>query len=90
MCTPTKVASKKEPPRSTGIQNKVAGNRRSEGFLSDNPPPWLACTVVWSAIYPNQGLIEPPKARGHATYTGGKMLSVTKYSFQCIYGTCTA
>ena len=35
---------------------------------------------------PNQGPIEPPKAaRGHATYIDGKMLSVTKYSFQMYF-----
>ena len=34
----------------------------------------------------NQGRIEPPKAaRGHATYIDGKMLSVTKYSFQIYF-----
>ena len=34
----------------------------------------------------NQGRIEPPKAaRGHATYIDGKMLSVTKYSFQMYF-----
>ena len=33
-----------------------------------------------------QGHIEPPKAaRGHATYIDGKMLSVTKYSFQMYF-----
>ena len=33
-----------------------------------------------------QGRIEPPKAaRGHATYIDGKMLSVTKYSFQIYF-----
>ena len=33
-----------------------------------------------------QGCIEPPKAaRGHATYIDGKMLSVTKYSFQIYF-----
>ena len=34
----------------------------------------------------SQGRIEPPKAaRGHATYIGGKMLSVTEYSFQTYF-----
>ena len=34
----------------------------------------------------DQGRIEPPKAaRGHATYLDGKMLSVTKYSFQIYF-----
>ena len=33
-----------------------------------------------------QGHIEPPKAaRGHATYIDGKVLSVTKYSFQIYF-----
>ena len=34
----------------------------------------------------DQGHIEPPKvARGRATYIDGKMLSVTKYSFQMYF-----
>ena len=34
----------------------------------------------------SQGRVEPPKAaRGHATYIDGKMLSVTKYSFQIYF-----
>ena len=41
---------------------------------------------VHATIIQYQGHIEPPKAaRGHATYIDGKMLSVTKYSFQIYF-----
>ena len=49
----------------------------------------LSCVPVQqvnTVIRFNQGRIEPPKAaRGHATYIDGKMLSVTKYSFQIYF-----